>query len=136
MSKPEWSPAALALFAEYRDRREPHRPLECQEWQYAQCWVRDGPPSITRRGPASHCAGWLVTDYEPGSQWRQRLLWPDDTSRKLLHQIQRAAGIDPDGPRLVPMQARLSREETRRAVRRASEAATRDRMLCRALRFT
>ena len=73
-----------------------------------------------------------MNDYEPGSQWRQRLLWPDE----LLHQIQRAAGLDPDGPRLLPMQARLSREETRRAVRRASEAASRDRMLCRALRFT
>jgi len=54
-------------------------------------------------------------------------------NNELLRQIQHAAGVDPDGPRLVPMQARLSREETRRAVRRASEAATRDAMLRRAL---
>jgi len=53
----------------------------------------------------------------------------------LLRQIQHAAGVDPDGPRLVPMQARLSREDTQRALRRASEAATRDAMLRRALRL-
>jgi hypothetical protein len=51
----------------------------------------------------------------------------------LLRQIQHAAGLDPDGPRLVPMQARLSREETRRAVRRAGEVADRDARLRRAL---
>jgi hypothetical protein len=51
----------------------------------------------------------------------------------LLPQIRRAAGLDPDGPSLVPMQPRPSREETRQAPRRASEAATRDGMLCRAI---
>ena len=55
-------------------------------------------------------------------------------SNPLLRQIQRAAGLDPDGPRLVPMQARLSREETRRAVRLAGEIADRDARLRRALR--
>jgi hypothetical protein len=52
---------------------------------------------------------------------------------ELLRQIQHAAGLDPDGPRLVPMQARLSREQTRRELRRAGEAATRDAMLRRAI---
>ena len=50
-----WTPEALALFALYRDRREPHRPLTCDDGE--RCWVRDGPPSMSRRGPASHCAG-------------------------------------------------------------------------------
>lgn len=54
---------------------------------------------------------------------------------ELLRQIQHAAGLDPDGPRLVPMQARLSREQTRRAVRRAGEIADRDGRLRRALRL-
>jgi hypothetical protein len=53
--------------------------------------------------------------------------------QRILRQIHRAAGIDPDGPRLVPMQATLSREQTRRATRRASDAATRDAMLRRAI---
>jgi hypothetical protein len=57
-----------------------------------------------------------------------------DAWKPLLRQIQHAAGLDPDGPRLVPMQARLSREETRRAVRRAGEVADRDAMLRRSLR--
>jgi hypothetical protein len=52
---------------------------------------------------------------------------------ELLRQIQHAAGLDPDGPRLVPMQARLSREETRRAVRRAGEIGERDTRLRRAI---
>jgi hypothetical protein len=60
--------------------------------------------------------------------WKPRQL-------EILRQIQCAAGLDPDGPRLVPMQARLSRDETRRAVRRAGDVAMRDAMLRRALRF-
>lgn len=63
------------------------------------------------------------------------MMTAEPTSRKLLRQIQHAAGLDPDGPRLVPMQARLSREQTRRAVRRAGEIANRDAMLRRALRL-
>jgi len=59
----------------------------------------------------------------------------EPNSRKLLRQIQHAAGLDPDGPRLVPMQARLSREQTRRAVRLAGEVADRDARLRRALRL-
>ena len=59
----------------------------------------------------------------------------EPTSRKLLRQIQHAAGLDPDGPRLVPMQARLSREATRQAIRCAGEIADRDARLRRALRF-
>ena len=51
----------------------------------------------------------------------------------LLPHIRRAAELDPDGPGLVPMQTRLSREETRQALRRTSEAASRDAMLRRAL---
>ena len=58
----------------------------------------------------------------------------EPTSRKLLRQIQHAAGLDPDGPRLVPMQARLSLEQTLRVVRLAEEVAHRDAMLRRALR--
>lgn len=60
---------------------------------------------------------------------------PNQRQIELLRQIQHAAGLDPDGPRLEPMQARLSREETRRAVRRASEIADRDARLRRALRM-
>jgi hypothetical protein len=56
-----------------------------------------------------------------------------DAWKPYLRQIQHAAGLDPDGPRLVPMQARLSREQTRRAVRRAGEVADRDARLRRAL---
>jgi hypothetical protein len=55
--------------------------------------------------------------------------------QRILRQIHRAAGIDPDGPRLVPMQARLSLEQTRRELNRASEVATRDAMLRRALEY-
>jgi len=54
---------------------------------------------------------------------------------ELLRQIQHAAGLDPDGPRLVPMQARPTAAQNRQALRRASEAADRDAMLRRALRF-
>ena len=53
---------------------------------------------------------------------------------RYLPLIQRAAGLDPDGPRLVPMQAWLTREEARQALRRAVKAATRDAALCRAIR--
>jgi hypothetical protein len=53
--------------------------------------------------------------------------------QRLLRQIHRAAGIDPDGPRLVPMQARLSPGAADRAQRRASEVAIRDAMLRRAI---
>lgn len=57
MTQPQraWPPEALALFASYIDRREPHRPLECNGGE--QCWVRDGPPSMSTKGPASHCTG-------------------------------------------------------------------------------
>jgi len=54
-------------------------------------------------------------------------------SNPLLPHIRRSAGLDPDGPRLSPMQPRLSPEETRQALCRASEAATRDAMLRRAV---
>jgi hypothetical protein len=56
--------------------------------------------------------------------------------QRLLRQIHRAAGIDPDGPRLVPMRQPQRPEDIRRELRRASDAATRDAMLRRALRFT
>jgi hypothetical protein len=55
--------------------------------------------------------------------------------QRILRQIHRAAGIDPDGPRLVPMQARLSLEQTQRELRHAIEAATRDAMLRRAIGY-
>ena len=56
MSKPEWSQEALALFAAYAPRREPHRPPECDGG--AQCWVRDGPPSISSHGRGGNrCTG-------------------------------------------------------------------------------
>jgi hypothetical protein len=55
---------------------------------------------------------------------------------ELLRQIQRAAGLDPDGPPLVPMQQpRLSRDEARRAAHRAAKIVVRDAMLRRALRL-
>jgi hypothetical protein len=53
-------------------------------------------------------------------------------TERLLRQIQRAAGLDPDGPRLTPM----VRQQTRDALRRANDAATRDAMLRRALSET
>jgi hypothetical protein len=56
--------------------------------------------------------------------------------QRLLRQIHRAAGIDPDGPRLVPMRQPQRREDIRRAQHRASEAATRDAMLRRAIGYT
>jgi hypothetical protein len=54
----------------------------------------------------------------------------------LLRQIQRAAGIDPDGPPrpMLPPEGPL-RRETRRKLRRASEVAYRDALLRRALGF-
>jgi hypothetical protein len=54
----------------------------------------------------------------------------------VLRQIQRAAGLDPDGPPR-PMQppAVPLRRETRAKLRRASEAAYRDALLRRALGF-
>jgi hypothetical protein len=56
MTQPRcYPPEALALFADYRDRREPHRPPECDEG--AQCWVRDGPPSISHSGYGGRCIG-------------------------------------------------------------------------------
>jgi len=60
MSQPrrtEWPPDALALFAEYAGHREPHRPIECDHGE--PCWVRDGPPSITRgnKSGATRCSG-------------------------------------------------------------------------------
>lgn len=63
MSKPEWSPEALALFAEYAPHREPHRPLECD--QGAVCWVRDGPPSIAHVGTGGQCTGCRGTPRSP-----------------------------------------------------------------------
>jgi hypothetical protein len=56
-----------------------------------------------------------------------------DNANRILRQIHRAAGVDPDGPRLVPMQARLSLEQTQRELRRVIEVATRDAMLRRAI---
>jgi hypothetical protein len=55
MTQRQWPPDALALFAEYRDRREPHRPLECNDGE--QCWVRDGPPSISAAAHGNRCTG-------------------------------------------------------------------------------
>jgi hypothetical protein len=54
----------------------------------------------------------------------------------VLRQIQRAAGLDPDGPPrpLRPPQPDL-RRETRAKLRRASEIAYRDALLRRALGF-
>jgi hypothetical protein len=55
----------------------------------------------------------------------------DSEIQRLLRQIHRAAGIDPDGPRLVPMRQPRRRED----IRRASDAATRDAMLRRAIGY-
>jgi hypothetical protein len=53
--------------------------------------------------------------------------------QRILRQIHRAAGIDPDGPRLVPM--RPPSEGCEDPAERYRKA-TRDAMLRRALRFT
>ena len=55
--------------------------------------------------------------------------------QRILRQIHRAAGIDPDGPRRVPMAKPQRREDIRREQHRASEAATRDAMLRRAIGY-
>lgn len=57
MSQPrrQYPPDELALFAESRVRREPYRPAECSDGE--QCWVRDGPPSITPAGRGNRCTG-------------------------------------------------------------------------------
>ena len=60
---------------------------------------------------------------------------PNPRQLEILRQIQHAAGLDPDGPRLVPMTPHQVRRETRQALRRASEIATRDAMLRRAVRL-
>jgi hypothetical protein len=54
-----------------------------------------------------------------------------DNANRILRQIHRAAGIDPDGPRLVPMGQLQRREE----LGRASEVAARDAMLRRAIGY-
>ena len=61
----EWTPQALELFAAYAPHREPYRPRECQEWQYAQCWVRDGPPSMAKAGTGIRCTGCRGTPLPP-----------------------------------------------------------------------
>jgi hypothetical protein len=58
----------------------------------------------------------------------------NEPTSRILRQIQRAAGLDPDGPPR-PMQAPLSHEQVRREIRRFAEVATRDAMLRRALRL-
>jgi len=51
-------PEALALYAAYRDRREPYRPLECHHpTGGSPCWVEDGPPSMTTAGHGNRCTG-------------------------------------------------------------------------------
>jgi hypothetical protein len=50
-----YPPEALALFRDYRDRRERHRPPECDGGE--KCWVRDGPPSISPAGRGGRCIG-------------------------------------------------------------------------------
>jgi hypothetical protein len=52
-----------------------------------------------------------------------------DNVNRILRQIQRAAGLDPDGPRLVPMAQPQRREDSDRA----ALVATRDAMLRRAI---
>lgn len=54
-------------------------------------------------------------------------------SHPLLYRIQRAAGLDPDGPRLVPMQPGLAREQAVEAAHRAAKGVVRDAMLRRAI---
>ena len=71
MSKPEWTPQALELFAAYAPHREPHRPLECNLGD--ACWVRDGPPSITRVGTGGHCTGCGGSPLPPPAYRHRRL---------------------------------------------------------------
>jgi hypothetical protein len=52
----------------------------------------------------------------------------------LLPHIRRAAGIDPDGPLLVPMQRRQPYEQVVQAAHHLARDVARDRMLCRAIR--
>jgi len=70
MSQRQWPPEALALFAEYRDRREPHRPLACDDGP--RCWVRDGPPSISHVGTGGQCTGCRGTPRSPLNRWAKR----------------------------------------------------------------
>ena len=51
-----WSADALALFAEYAPVRAVHAPPECNA--ATQCWVRDGPPSLSGNHGRNHrCLG-------------------------------------------------------------------------------
>jgi hypothetical protein len=50
-----YPPDAIALFAEYRDRREPYRPPQCDSGE--RCWVRDGPPSMGGGYNRDGCVG-------------------------------------------------------------------------------
>jgi len=45
----------LELFARYQIQRAFYRPTKCNEGE--QCWVRDGPPSITTSGHCRGCGG-------------------------------------------------------------------------------
>ena len=51
----EWSRQALELFAAFAPHREPYRPRECKHGTV--CWVRDGPPSMAKRGRCTGCRG-------------------------------------------------------------------------------
>lgn len=51
----QYPPDALALFASYRDRRLPYRPLECTDT--APCWVELGPPGAGHAGRCLGCGG-------------------------------------------------------------------------------
>ena len=56
--------------------------------------------------------------------------------RRILREIQREAGLDPDGPPRPMQPRRLLRAETRRLLQRANEIAYRDAMLRRAITRT
>ena len=70
----EYPQEALDLFERYRERREPYRPLECNN--ASACWVRDGPPSYTHVGQGNNCTGCggaprlRVTPGHPAGKWR------------------------------------------------------------------
>ena len=75
MSQRHYPPEALALFASYRDRREAHRPLECNLGP--ACWVRDGPPSISAAAHGNRCTGCGAPPRSPlGRQGRVRWAKP------------------------------------------------------------
>lgn len=52
-----YTPQQLAMFASFAPNREYCRPAECHYDETDRCWVREGPPAMTRTGYCIGCRG-------------------------------------------------------------------------------